>query len=376
MVEEIALFEPGGAPVTLAYATSIAFRGDELLVLEGGRYHFASPFNTNLASGRLRSIALSGDEGTVSTLAEGLKDPIGLAVNATGTVFFTQYGEISILNETGAAVSYTTGLPSQRSDFVFVPVTDQEAGHELGQGDLLDLDTTGTMGLAFAADGTLYALEGINGRPPDDPFTGERSYSVDYSSSLLTPGQGAVDPSMVYARGCRNCLDLAIAPAGHPKAGVVYATENMGVYRARLQAGEERTVLQGSSAADANHMDDIVEVSEGNVRRAATVVPDSASLGAVPAGIAFAPSGFPAGGPSRMFVTVYSGLPESAPEDGADDRAYVAFVEPERQTGLGPVVPFAVGFDFAIDLAFGPDGSMYVLEYFSGRLFRIAPDGG
>jgi hypothetical protein len=311
----------------------------------------------------------------VTTLADGLADPIGLAVDATGTIFFTQYGEISMINETGAVVSYTTGLPSQKSDFVFVPVTDQEAGHELGQGDLLDLDTTGTMGLAFAADGKLFALEAINGRPPDDPFVGERSYAVDYSSSLLTPVQGAVDPSMVYARGCRNCLDLAIAPQGSPNAGSIYATENMGVYRARLQAGEERTVLQGSSAADANYMDDIVEITEGNVRRVATVVPDSASLGAVPAGIAFAPLGFPAGGSSRIFVTVYSGLPESAPEDGADDRAYVAFVEPEPLSGLGPVVPFAVGFDFAIDIAFGPDGSMYVLEYFSGRIFRITPDG-
>lgn len=374
VIEEIQLTDGAGSPVALAYPTSLAFNGSKLLVVEGGRYHFASPFTANLASGRLSSISLSGTQGTVSVLASDLKDPIGLGVSPTGTVYVTQYGEISQLWG-GQLVPFTTGLPSQKSDFVYVPVTDQELGHELGQGDLLDLDTTGTMGIAFAADGTMFGVQAINGRPPDDPVLGSRSYAVDYSSSILTPGAGVADPSMVFARGCRNCFDLAIAPEGTPWAGSVFATENMGFYRARLQAGQERTFLEGSSLADANYADDVVLVSAGQVARAATVVPNSATLGAVPTGIAFAPSSFPAGSASRMFITVYSGLPESGPEDGSDDRAYVAFVEPEPVTGLGPVVPFALGLDFAIDLAFGPDGSMYVLEYFSGRIFRITPEG-
>ncbi len=36
---------------------------------------------------------------------------------------------------------------------------------------------------------------------------------------------------------------------------------------------------------------------------------------------------------------------------------------------------FADGFTSAVDLAFGPDGSLYVLEVFPGDVIRVRPDG-
>jgi hypothetical protein len=36
---------------------------------------------------------------------------------------------------------------------------------------------------------------------------------------------------------------------------------------------------------------------------------------------------------------------------------------------------FAAGFTSAVDLAFGPDGSLYVLEIFTGRVVRVSPHG-
>lgn len=376
-VEEVALVDGSGNPLALDHPTSLAFRGDELLVIEGGRYHYAAPFQPHLAQGRLVSFSLSGGTAVATPLLEGLDDPLGLAVGLDGAIYFTQYGRISRLGPEGILQEHTVGLPPQVADFPYAPVLPDDSAldvlRSVGQGDLIDVNTTGTMGLAFDADGTLYATQSANGPPPDDPFLGTRSYGVDYSSSVLTPFPGAAHESMVYARGCRNCYDLAVAPEGTPHAGQVFATENVGIYRLRAQAGQHRTAFEGSSLLDGNHADGVVVATPGQVRRVAVIPPDSITLGAAPTGIAFAPASFPAGTPSRIFIAVYGGLPESFPQDGADDRGFIATVEPEPVTGAGPVVPFAVGLDFPTDLAFGPDGALYVVEYFSGRLFRIVP---
>jgi hypothetical protein len=45
-----------------------------------------------------------------------------------------------------------------------------------------------------------------------------------------------------------------------------------------------------------------------------------------------------------------------------------------RWTPSGIAV-FAEGFTSAVDLAFGPDGSLYVLEIFPGQVIRVAPGG-
>ncbi|HWG90657.1 MAG TPA: hypothetical protein VNZ52_07385 [Candidatus Thermoplasmatota archaeon] len=375
LIEEVLLTTPEGAPLALRYPTSLAFRGGDLLIVEGGRYAFAAPFEPHLAEGRILAVSLDGASGTARPLAEALADPVGIAVDGAGRIFFTHYGRISILGEDGTLTDYTVGLPPNTADLVYAPVDDGGAVGDLvlstGQGDLIDVNTTGAYSLAFAPDGTLFSTQAANGRPPDDPGFGGRDYGTDYSSSILRPAPGIVDPSIVYARGCRNCYDLAVTPEG-----ALYASENVGFYRARLQAGSHRTALEGSSLLDANHLDSIVLVTEGQVRRVATILPDSVTLGAAPTGLALAPPGFPSLTSSRLAVAIYSGIPESSPEDGADDRGYVAFVEPEPVTGAGTVVPFLTGLDFPTDLTFGPDGALYVVEYFSGRLFRVTPLGG
>jgi sugar lactone lactonase YvrE len=41
----------------------------------------------------------------------------------------------------------------------------------------------------------------------------------------------------------------------------------------------------------------------------------------------------------------------------------------------GTLTPFATGFTSIIDIAFGPNGDLYVLQIFPGNLIRITPDG-
>jgi glucose/arabinose dehydrogenase len=359
----------------LDHPVSLAERDGRILVVEAGRYHYAGPYEGQDA-GRLRELAV-GDDGALAAqrvVARDLADPVGLAVSEDGDVYLTQYGEVLRIDAEDYDLArpplgvHSTGYPPQTTDFPYPPGTG--AANDPVVTSVFRVDTTGGMGLAFDADGELVVLVGVDGPAPDDPLVREvtgQGYADDLSSSLVRPTGGEVDAGQVVARGCRNCLGLARAPEWHPLAGRLFATENTGPYRLRATAGPGRSALEGSSTTDVSVFDgiNVVDAERGAFRRVAHVRPDSATLGAVPAGIAFAPPGFPLVG-GEMLVSLYSGY---APE--LDNRGELHVVRPDLEHGAGTTVPFALGFDFPTDLLVGSDGALYVVEFFNGTLYRL-----
>jgi hypothetical protein len=374
----------------LSFPTNLAFSDDRLLVLEAGRYPYAEPYDPSgecdpanddvMNCGELTQLRL--DEGQVvdeRTLVDGLGDPIGLEVHPSGDVYLTQYNEVDLLpaerldDTQPELVQHSTGYLPQTTDFVFAPVT---GDHVTGQGgEATDANTTGPMGLAFHPDtGQVHVSHALHGTPPDDPVVREVTglgYDNPYSSSVIAPDEGEIDPDEVAARACRNCFDLTFAPEGSGEDGELFIAENVGPYRARLSPGEGRTPLGGSTPADWNLLDGVnhVDLETGQITRVTTFRPDSGIFGVTPTGIEYSPEDF-AGPSQEMFVSLMSGFVPMT-----DDRGEIVVAHPDVTTGVGAREHFVTGLDFPIDVAFGPDGAMYVLEFFDGQLWRFTPDG-
>lgn len=360
------------------FATSIAFRDGKLLIADAGRYGYESPWNGHRL-GKLTELTLS-DEGAVlaaRTVVTGLADTTAVAVAPNRDVYISQYGEVSVIRAASfdsaspVVESWSTGHPSATSDVGYLPVTGAYVPAPLGETGALEVDTTGPMGITFrASDGQAFVAQSARGRPPDDyplrVVTG-LDYDNPYSSAVLAPAGGPLTPDAVAARACRNCYDLAFAPPGNPHAGELFISENVGPYRARLEAGSGRSVLEGASATDWNLFDGVnhVDLETGTIRRVASFRPDSAILGITPTGMAFATPEV-VGFENEMFVALFSGfVPQS------DDRGQIVVVRPDMLAGAATGVPFATGLDFPTDLDFSPSGDVYVIEYFTGTVYRF-----
>lgn len=376
----------------LSFPTHIAFKDGDLLVVEAHRYHYVEPYDPDAGAcdkaagqlmncGELTQLTLAND-GSVAdrrTLADGLADPVGLEVAPNGDVYFTQYNDVSRVPDVAfddsdpTVEEHSTGYPSQTFDFAYAPVTGTHITSRVGEA--LNPNTTGPMGLAFHPDtGQLQVTTGYHGPPPDDPVVRDVSglgYDNPYSSSVIAPGEGEISPDDVAARACRSCFDLGFAPDGHDHDGELFATENVGPYRMRASPGENRTPLEGSTPADWNLLDGVnhVDLSTGQITRVVSFRVDGVIAGVAPTGIAFAPSDFEGGG-SELFLTLMSGFVPMT-----DDRGQVVIAHPDFTTGVGQREYFVSGLDHPIDLAFAPDGSMYVIEFFDGQLWRFSHTG-
>jgi len=364
----------------LAFPTNLDARGDELLLVEAGRDPYASPYDGQ-DLGQV-SVLTVDEDGLVEqeVLADGLADPLGLEVAPGGDVFLTQYGEVAripsaaVTDGTGTVETFSHGYPSQTFDFVYAPITGTYVQAQLGEASQeAEANTTGPMGLTSTADGDLYLTQAIHGPPPDPVLVREHTdvdYDNPYSSAFLAPEEGPADPEEVVARACRNCYEPALAPEESPFEGELFATENAGLYRARLAAGEDRTVLEGSTPTDQAAVDGLVHADPdtGQVQRVASIVPTEPGTGGMaPTGLAFAPDTVPEH-EGDLFATLMSGFSLMT-----NDRGYVTKFHPDLEHGAGTEERFVAGLDFPTDVAFGPDGAMYVLEFYDGELFRLTP---
>jgi sugar lactone lactonase YvrE len=304
--------------------------------------------------------------------------PNVLTFGPDGTLYVgTMAGEIFTVDDAGQVELYVDGFiapaglafqPGTERLYVASRYTDLNVGGEarvsvVEDGIVTDLITGlpccyvamhSANGIAFGPDGYGYVAVGAradHGEILSGPDTGQQDELHLYEASILrfSPDGSEVE---VFARGFRNSYDIA-----WDADEVLYATDNMPDFGPpeefnRVEPGGEHGYpwydcdVCFQAPADV----DIVPPIH-------TFVPHSAPTGVT----AYLDDDFP-GYYNSLFVALWSAFPEA-----------------QRIVWFGPGgaenATFATGFAAPIDLTVGPDGALYVADWATGIIFRIAYTG-
>jgi hypothetical protein len=295
---------------------------------------------------------------TLTTVATGLDNPRGLAFGPEGGLYVTEAGRggagpcFAVRGVTycvgttgaitriwrGAQERVVTGLPS------YARTTD---GGE----------ATGPQRLAFRGRGGLYVTIGLARNP---------AARTDGSLGEIGPGFGQL-LSIDASGGVHAVADVSAYEAANNPDGVVPPDSNpFGVM----------ALPGGQLVTDAGGNDLLHVAADGTISTLATfpsrLFPSPANS-AVMVAVQSVPTGISMGPDGAIYVGELTGGP--FPVGGARVHRLVQ--------GQPPTV-FASGFTNIVDLAWGPDGNLYVLEIAVhslragdriGALIRVSPDG-
>ncbi|MEZ4541330.1 MAG: PQQ-dependent sugar dehydrogenase [Chloroflexota bacterium] len=289
----------------------------------------------------------------------------------------TMAGEIFTIDENGAPALYVDGFiapaglafqPGTERLYVSSRVVDVNEGGEakvavVEDGVVTDLITGlpccytamhSANGIAFGPDGYGYVAVGgraDHGEILSGPRAGEQDELDPREASILrfSPDGATVEP---YARGFRNSYDIA-----WDGDGALFAADNMPDFGPpeefnRVEPGGEHGYPWFDCDVCFQPPADVAIVPPLH-----TFVAQSAPTGVA----AYLDDEFP-GFYNSLFVTLWSAFPEA-----------------QRVVWFGPggeaTATFATGFAAPIDLTVGPDGALYVADWATGIIFRIAYGG-
>ena len=281
--------------------------------------------------GLLYAAQLSGeivalDGATSKVYAAGFSAPLGLTWH-DGALYVSSRNTVSVL-ENGVRRDIITGLPASR----------HQTDH-----------------LQFGRDGRLYI--------------GQGSRSDHGELVCIAPLEGTVlvadargSNLRVFARGLRNPYGLAV----HPETGDLFATDNGKDVPGDGVPDELNRMVDGGNygwpdcygqGKGANCAGTIFPLAEFQEHSSAD-------------GMAFyTGSNFPADYRDNIFVALYG----SNSGDPYVGRRVERVVLEQTATGYrASVSTFATGFDHPLDVVVGQDGALYVADFGSGRVYRIA----
>ena len=290
--------------------------------------------------------AVPAAQPSITLVMTGLDNPRGLAIGPEGALYVAEAGrggtgpcvflagvaQIRCYGPSGAVsrlwrgeqTRVLTGLPSHAN----------AAG-----------EANGPVDISFQGLGGAYVTIGLGGTPDEREQFGPA---------------GALFGTLVRApafRQVREVADLAQYEEDHnPDGGIV----DSNVYGLLAGAGARIVTDAGGNS--------MVRISANGDMSTLATLPSRSSgrpTDAVPTAIVKGPDG-------AYYISELSGAPFTA---GA---ARIYRLVPGEEPAI-----FLTGFKTAIDLDFGPDGSLYVLEHASGpvffggpgRVIRVAPDG-
>jgi len=334
------------------------------------------PCNDDTAGWEKRIRVPEGFEATVFGRVEG--QPNVLTFGPDGLLYVgTMAGQIFSLDETGSPSLYVDGFmapaglafqPGTERLYVSSRVIDQNVDGEaevavVEGGEITPLISGlpccytamhSANGIAFGPDGYGYVAVGgraDHGEILSGPNAGEQDERHPYEASILrfSPDGTQVE---TYARGFRNSYDIAWDADGH-----LFATDNMPDFG---PPEEFHRVVPGGEHGYPWFDCDVCFAPPDDV----TIVPPLHTFVAhsAPTGVAaYLADAFP-GYYNSLFVTLWSAFPEAQ---------QIVWFSPEGEE----MATWATGFAAPIDLTVGPDGALYVADWATGLIFRIAYTG-
>jgi glucose/arabinose dehydrogenase len=333
---------PGGSPATeltlpagfTAYAIAEGFKSPTSVALAPD----GTVYISDQGGAVYRLVDANGDgvfEDRVP-FASGFVQTTGIMVGPDGTLYVSSRGKVTTVRDTNG-----DGVGDQQNDII--------TGLPHG-------NTHQNNGLVIGPDGKLYIT---NGSDCDD--------CVERDPRSATILQANIDGSglRVYARGLRNPYDLVFDSQGR-----LWASDN-GSDTPCATIDEIDLIVDGGDYGWPYGADGCDPYHDGT--------PPAGNLGLHTAatGITFyGGAQFPPDYQGNLFVTLWGGLIGPSQPYGPDlVRAIVS-----HDTSLAPpslaVEQFATGFRHPIDVLMDRDGTLLVLDYGSGKLYRIVHTGG
>lgn len=331
------------------------------------------PCNDDRAGWESRIQLPPGFEATYYARIDG--QPSVLTFGPDGLLYVgTMAGEIFTVDEAGESTLYVDGFnapaglafqPGTARLYVASRLIDQNVDGEAWVGvvengvvtKLIDglpccyVAMHSANGIAFGADGFAYMAVGgraDHGEILGGPNHGQQDELHPFEASILrfSPDGTQIE---TYARGFRNSYDIA-----WDADGVLFTTDNMPDFGPPEEFN--RVVPGGEHGYPWYDCDVCFPVPPGVeiVPPLHTFVPHTAPTGIT----AYLDDEFP-GFYNSLFVTLWSAFP--------DGQRIVWFGPGGEETAT-----FATGFAAPIDLTIGPDGALYVADWATGIIFRIA----
>lgn len=329
----------------LALPTSLAFPPD------GSNRLFVN----ELQAGRVRiverGVLLDQPFATVPTNTtgtfpyEGENGLLGIAFDPRYTVNHYVYVTYATRTDSGTfgAVARFTDVGNQGRDFtVLLDGIPSAPGHQIES-------------LAFGPDGALYVATG------DAYLPGDVQNTATFVGKILRlrpdggiPADNPFPGSYTYAYGFRNAFDLAF-----DAAGALYATDN----------GPDRDDELNRITRGGNYGWPLALGADGTPG----FLPPLHVWNRIvaPGGMAFyTGTQFPAAYRGKLFVVLFGDTYSQGPSDHAKRVQVVDLATTPPAFTDFAVYTFA-GIGNPLDLAQGPDGSLYLSDIFQGRVFRI-----
>ena len=286
---------------------------------------------------------------TITQVMSNLDAPRGLAFGPEGGLYVTEAGE-GIATGPCTAVAMGTNCYSETGKISRLYRGVQERV-VIGLPSIFNTargDIVGPNDIAFQGRGGAFVTSGFGGAPATREDLGDVQSLVGVLLQVQPSGHWRVDANISDFEDANN-------PAGGPKDSNPYGV---------------LAVPGGRYVTDAGGNDLLWVAANGDVSLVAVFAPVAApapfnQADAVPTEVNIGPDG-------ALYVSLLTGFPFTPGAAGI--YRVVAGEVPQLFEG---------GFKTVIDFAFGPDGSMYVLEHSTttpgfgqpGRLTRVAQDG-